>query len=157
MEWDFTYKGLDDYFKFLKTIGSITSFVEVDDKSAVVLRHDVDLDISSAFYLAAIEYTLGIKSTFFVRTRAETYNIFSVRSIQILKKMVSWGFEIGLHFDPFIYIEDRLQSAVESEINLLRSSLGRKVYSISIHNPSLSRARRLQSNKQLHRSGALPP
>jgi len=52
--------------------------------------------------------------------------------------MHGWGFEIGLHFDPTLYDEETMRSAVDREIEILSFAVGSEVRSISLHNPSIS-------------------
>lgn len=137
MSWQFTYDGLRKYFAFLGEQGTVTSFENMDKvNNPIVLRHDVDLDPTAAFYLAGVESKFSIKSTFFFRVASPTYNIFA------LKFLLHWfcekGFEIGLHFDPAIYSSE-IQHMCELEIKILESMLPKKscVKSISLHNPSI--------------------
>jgi hypothetical protein len=142
MTWQFTYDNLRNYFRFLKEIGRVTSFSNMN-LGSIVLRHDVDLDLQPAYQLALLEEEEEIKSTFFVRVTSQTYNIFSQKSRVILHKMYSLGFEIGLHFDPSIYPPSDWAIKVDFEKKILGSAMygDYQVKSISLHNPSLCLSR----------------
>jgi len=141
MKWEFTHKQLREYFDFLKTQGTTTSFADMENmesiENPIVVRHDVDLDLFSAYVVANIEWHMGINSTFFIRVASETYNIFSLQSRTILEAMCRQGFEIGLHFDPVIHPYDA-QRMLYIEAQMLECVLPERyhVKSVSYHNPS---------------------
>ena len=144
MNWTFTYGNLIEFFSLLKSLGKIVTFSELqkEDKNIILLRHDVDLDLLSAYNLAMLEYREGIRSTFFIRLTGETYNIYSKMPRKILGDLCLHGFEIGLHFDPSIYSADILRDVVRDvvfeEMMSLWSVLpaGNHVSAVSLHNPS---------------------
>lgn len=106
-------------------------------KKAVILRHDIDMDIKKAVELARIEYNMDIKSTYYVLISSDFYNAFSKKNISFLKCIRSMGHDIGLHFDEEKY-EDGISvlDAIEREINILELFLECKVSSVSMHRPS---------------------
>ena len=63
----------------------------------------VDFDLQLALDLALFEKEIGIKSTYFILTTCESYNVLAEKNKEILKKIISLGHEIGLHFDPTLY------------------------------------------------------
>ena len=76
--------------------------------SNLILRHDIDFDVSYALRIAKIEYKLGVKSNFFFLISSNFYNLINkktARDIRIIKKL---GHQIGLHFDPSNYKKDTL-------------------------------------------------
>lgn len=48
------------------------------------------------------------------------------------------GFEIGLHFDPMAYNNNRMLDNFKREIELFEKYLNIKLYSYSMHNPSIT-------------------
>ena len=51
---------LDKSYKFI-----FFPELKIREKSQIILRHDVDLDLDLALQMAIIENSLGIKSTYF--------------------------------------------------------------------------------------------
>lgn len=140
MSWMFTYNELKKFLLFCKKRYPVISFEKYDkDTKCILLRHDVDLDFYPSYILSQIEKKLGVSSTFFVLLNSSDYNIFSREIREQLKVMVDSGFEIGLHFDPLVYNNHSLgylQDKVYEECLLLEGLIGKKVKSISLHNPS---------------------
>ncbi len=137
----FTY----DYFRALmaraKEISSVTTLKGRKDGSCVILRHDVDFDISLAYEMALVEEEIGIRSTFFIMATCQFYNAASSKNREYLIAMSKKGFEIGLHFDPTIYgnvTQEELAHHVDEECSFLENVIGRKIVSISLHNPSVT-------------------
>jgi len=55
-------------------------------------------------------------------------------------EMSKEGFDIGLHFDPAIYPdveEDKMEEKVDEEASVIQGITGKKVKSVSIHQPSI--------------------
>ena len=71
----------------------------------VIMRHDIDSCIEKACKLAEIEQTVGVSSTWFVLLTSDFYNIFSKKSTDGLKYILSLGHTIGLHYDEKRYPE----------------------------------------------------
>jgi hypothetical protein len=70
---------------------------------------------------------------------SELYNIFSLTNIQMLKEMISNGFEIGLHFDPMIYMNKQkdLTYYFNKEVSIFERFFDIKIKSYSMHQPSV--------------------
>lgn len=137
----FTYNY---YELFLKRASELSSVVSLDAASTmdsyILLRHDIDFSISSAFSMFLLEKKYNITSTFFIMTTSPFYNIFSKENREILTTIVDSGFDIGLHFDPTIYGNasyDMLCDMVMDEVDSLEKSCEKSVKSISLHNPSV--------------------
>lgn len=112
----------------------LTATEAVGKDNGLILRHDVDYDISFALEIARLEKELSIKSTFYVRMTACYYNPMSKANRILLRKLHRHGFEIGLHFDPSI---SDLTERFNLELLCLENILGSKVESFSSHNPSI--------------------
>jgi hypothetical protein len=109
-------------------------------KTGIVLRHDVDLELGPARALADLEMAVGVRSTLFFLTTAETYNVRARTARAQLRSLVDDGFEVGLHFDPTFYpeaSETQLAACAKAEAALLEDSCGAAVESLSLHNPTL--------------------
>jgi len=136
----FSYAGYISFLKKLKSIGKVSCFNCYDQTTSFILRHDVDLDLRFALKLAEIEFDEKLKSTFFILTTAETYNILSSCNRTIIQTISDMGFEIGLHFDPTVYPDlkdEQLINTMALEATILESISLKKVNSVSLHNPSI--------------------
>lgn len=107
----------------------------------VVLRHDIDYDISKAVKLAEIEQMGGVVSTYFMLLTSDFYNIFSKESLKGIQKIIDCGHEIGLHFDEVRYSEQNndlvsVSRYIKTEAEILGQAINRKIDVVSMHRPS---------------------
>lgn len=140
---EFTY---DSYWRLLKKIRDrgyrITDYKNWQrGERSVILRHDIDTDISKAVKMASIEEMGGVKSTYFVLLTSDFYNVFSKSSRDGLKQIVDGGHTIGLHFDEVCYPElsgnmEAVKRKIMEEAELLSGAVGCKVDIVSMHRPS---------------------
>ncbi len=92
----FTYK---EYIEILKLIGPRLCFFKLQmPENFILLRHDVEFDISRAFELAKIESKHNVKSTFFFQVFSSAYNSLSPINKNMIKQIKDLGHEVGLHF-----------------------------------------------------------
>ncbi len=98
---EFTYDGYRRLVDLLRSNKyAITNYHEWESHDkCVILRHDIDYDISKALRFAEVEKEMGVASTFFVLVTSDFYNIFSKKNSDMLKNILELGHEIGLHFD----------------------------------------------------------
>ncbi len=107
----------------------------------VILRHDIDYDINKSVKLAITEQKAGVKSTYFVLTTSNFYNVFSQESYDGLMNILDSGHDIGLHFDEVRYSDcegnpQRVVEHIQDELTVLEMAIGRKVDVVSMHRPS---------------------
>lgn len=137
---------MPDYFSlpyFLKLIHCAKRTIRVMDykryKKGLILRHDIDSSLDLAWQLSEIESAIGVTASYYIQLTTDVYNPFSFSSRDMLDKMLSNGFEVGLHFDPMSYgksLSDRnLITQLSYEIERLSKLLGTEVKSYSLHNP----------------------
>ena len=107
-------------------------------KKSFIIRHDVDLDLLPAQKMSYLEKDMDIKSTFFIMVSSINYNIHTFKNKKILLDILSQGHEIGLHFDSSIY-RSNFNQALRNEAGILQNLIGKKVYSFSLHNPSINK------------------
>jgi len=110
-----------------------------ENKSFVLLRHDIDMSIEKALKIAEIEKNLGVKSTYFFLLRNDFYNIFSKRATNLIKKILSFGHELGLHFDTDSYVDldiNKINFECKKEALILGNWFNKKVNTISFHRPN---------------------
>lgn len=131
-------KEIADYKKLLKEfVDAGYKFIKFDsyvpDKRRLLLRHDVDCDVSLAAKMAEIEHELGVSSTYFFMLRSRSYNILersNVKDIISIKRLGHW---ISLHYDPSLYKD--VARGVAYELNLFTEIFKERPYVISIHSP----------------------
>ena len=131
-------------FQYYKQIFEIyNSSIRVCDykkhDKGIIVRHDIDWDITKAYEFSILEKSIGITSTYYVMLTSEIYNIFSPSNVKMLNTMIDNGFEIGLHFDPMLYTNhsEDLSYYFNKEIALFESFFGIKIKSYSMHQPSV--------------------
>ncbi|WXG47433.1 MAG: hypothetical protein WED05_12365 [Candidatus Atabeyarchaeum deiterrae] len=137
----FRYTEMRKFLNYLRDNFKVTTLGDWDGSNAVIIRHDVDFDLKAAYRFAVLEHECGIPATFLVMTTCHTYNPMSISNRKLLLEISRMNFEIGLHFDPVVYGEipiDRLNDEADREAKILESIVGKKVRSLSLHNPSLS-------------------
>lgn len=91
----------------------IYSKIYTNNKSFIILRHDVDRLPQNALRTAEIEYSLGIKGSYYFRIVPESFNV------DIIKNISGLGHEIGYHYEEIDTVVRRQKSAVR---NTLKSS-----------------------------------
>jgi hypothetical protein len=108
----------------------------------LILRHDIDFSPSLALPMAEVEYSMGIRSTYFVALHLY-YNLHLPMNANAIKSMAQMGHEIGLHYDNSLYaeevsLEEKLAS-LDSHIQILQQICRCRVLSIASHNPSTAK------------------
>jgi len=145
MECNFTLKHYRNIISLAKNKGYIFSRFKdydhnKDKKRLILLRHDVDIHIGNALTFAKIEKKLDVVSTFFIRLHAP-YNVFSFDNYSILKKIISLGHEIGLHYEPdffSIFNEKDIIQTFNRDRSVLENIINKKISGISTHEPNRS-------------------
>jgi hypothetical protein len=141
----FAYSELKSFFRELIGRCDVFTFAGAVDAGragtprTAILRHDVDVDVEAAVALTEVEAELGIRSTLFFLTGADTYNLASATNRRHLRRLAENGFEVALHFDPLLYPDcgdDELMPALQREADWLADISGQPVRSVSLHNPS---------------------
>lgn len=136
---DFTYHAYQQLISLLKQNGYSFSDYHAHSRYSrcVILRHDIDNSISKALDLAELECSQNVSSTFFVLLRTDFYNPASKQNVEYLKRIISLGHEVGLHFDEMAYDElDDVPCAIKKEADILADIIGRPVTTVSMHRPS---------------------
>lgn len=102
----------------------------------LLLRHDVDISLEHAVTVANADADMGFQSTFFLLLTTEFYNVLSAAGRTAVKRIVSLGHEIGLHFDVTSYSEAELESEVARECEILEDISGESIRVIAPHRPT---------------------
>lgn len=103
MECNFTYKHFKGAINLAKSLGfefySMHDFLKEKPKNKfIVMRHDVDLSLKHALAMAKAEKSLGINSTYFIRTDG-IFSPFDGKNRKIIGEIAKLGHEIGYHYE----------------------------------------------------------
>ena len=82
------------------------------NKGQILLRHDVDVNLSAAAKMASAEHKLGVKTTYFLMWRSPCYNLMSRSSQKYVEKILTLGHSIGLHYDHGFDLENKKDSSL---------------------------------------------
>lgn len=139
----FTYDAYRKLLSLLKSHGyEYANFHDWSKFSqCVILRHDLDFDISRAVKIAQIEADMKVKSTFFVLVHSDMYNALSFQNVDYLRRLLQYGHNIGLHFDAMSYPEwtgdkRKICDFIREEAAVLSRAIGTPVSCVSMHRPS---------------------
>lgn len=128
------------YKKMISAIQDTGKYCDYSDALTkdefIIMRHDIEFSIERAYELSLVESENQFASTYFVQITNNFYNAFSLRNMQLLKKMIENGHHIGLHYHlngqtEFMDVRD----GVRDQIRILSEMLGTKVDRFSIHRP----------------------
>ncbi len=139
---------LEHYKKLLAETAKMYTFEKINkdlrideikssSKSICFLRHDIDFSPSSALKIAQVEAEEGISSTFTILLTGQYYSPFEKKTKDCLKEIISYGHEIGLHFDPTAYdinSESHLDKFVKKEARILEDIMQSSITMFSFHN-----------------------
>ena len=142
---DFTLRHYSDCLKNALVLGyNFQRFKDLDvdnlnDDLNLVMRHDVDHDLSLVKKMSTEESNIGVRSTYFLRLHARNYNLLSYDSIMTVERLIQDGHEVGLHYEfgwSYDTNEKNLEK-LEKELSYLRDIFGDQHFtSISPHEPS---------------------
>lgn len=135
--------GIHQYKALLKLASQRFKFVPLTQFNisgkVALWRHDIDFSPHRAYALAAIEADLGLRTTYFVQLSSSYYNLFEPNILHLIKQILSFGHDIGLHFSPDVLPEQNLhslESRLVVEANILRDLLETNISLFTFHNPS---------------------
>lgn len=138
-QFDFTEKRYAEILDFAKEKFSFVRFGSIPKPPCLLWRHDVDMSVHRALALARLEEDRGIIATYFIRLRAEFYNVFEWPIRTMIQKISKSGHEIGLHFesDPSTYLsnEEILEEKLQFDRAILEEVAGTSVSAVSFHDP----------------------
>lgn len=105
----------------------------------ILMRHDIDMDLSRALALARIENELGISATYFFMIRTDHYSVFSESGSAMVREILDLGHHLGLHFDrasyPELHTVEELSLACSQEAKMLSEWFDSPVDIVSYHRP----------------------
>jgi hypothetical protein len=103
---------------------------------AAYFRHDVDLFLEGVLPMAEAEQEMRIRATYLIPLTLP-FNVMFAENMKIIRQLVDWGHEIGLHYDLRQYPTDEpaCLQRLRWEAELLGSITQRKVQVITQHEP----------------------
>jgi len=146
---DFSYSYYENLLMEIKSNFNQCIFSQVPElitreysKPALLLRHDVDLDLNKALEMARLENKLGVKACYMIMVNCPFYSLKDQNNKTIISELTEMGIEIGLHFDTAgranqVNPSDfrQLLDAIKADCRFLEDSLSVKVSSVSFHRP----------------------
>lgn len=134
---DFT---IGKYKEFLTDARKSFTFASFDnipsDERHILLRHDLDLSVSTGLEVATVEHEFGVSATYFILLHSPFYNLLEYRNFNMIKEILSLGHKIGLHFDSHFYNisnEDELNDKISLEKKFLNELFGIDIKVFSFH------------------------
>ncbi len=117
----YSYSYLCSRLSTIKNIESVNIFDHYHNsehkKRRILIRHDIDLDISTAFQMARIEKKYGLTSTYFILHSAKYFKTRLPETLNIAREIQSMGHGIGLHNN---LITDYFQHNIKPSVNLTK-------------------------------------
>lgn len=107
-----------------------------DDLPGVYWRHDLDLSVHAALKMAEIEADLDLQATYFIYPHCRFYNFYEKGIAGKIKRILSLGHHLGLHFDTQYYDNLDLENDLAKETRVLETVFDRPVEVFSFHDPS---------------------
>lgn len=137
---DFSYLHYQQTLNEIKKNHRFSNFLNCSDND-IILRHDIDVSLTSALKIAEIKNQLGIQSTFFILIHAELYNPFNRKSNEIIKKILKLGHNLGLHYNASIIKENNLDPSktIQKEIEVMEQHYNTEIRVISAHDPAVNK------------------
>lgn len=136
----FSEQGYRDLLRAFRERGYAAVSYDAAEPAArhLILRHDLDMSLTAAEPIAALEAEAGVKAHYFVLLRTEMYNPFSAAGRSSLERLRAFGHEIGLHLDASLYGNDMgaLEAAAAWECRALEDAAGAPVRFVSFHRPA---------------------
>ena len=75
-QFDFTERRYAEILDYARTRYTFARFGSIPEAPCLLWRHDVDMSVHRALALARLEKDRGTIATYFIRLRAEFYNVF---------------------------------------------------------------------------------
>ncbi len=145
---DFTLAGYRDLLMHMATLWDVKRLADAVHGRAglgsLILRHDVDFSPALALPMAEIEGDLGVRATYFIALHLH-YNPHTPLHASALRRMVTLGHEIGLHYDGAVYdlagSPEAQRALLQQHVEVLQDICQAPITSIARHNPSVATGR----------------
>jgi hypothetical protein len=135
-----------EYRRLLTTARERWRFISFDEaltniEHVALWRHDVDFSPQRALRLAQIENEVGVLATYFVLLTSTFYNALEPSVAATIRSIVDLGHQLGLHFDAGLRRrlsgDDRIDTAVRFDKQIIEEYFGTPVHAVSYHNPDV--------------------
>lgn len=137
---DFTEEGYREALALAGMHWRFESFDTTCKEPHVLWRHDIDVSPHRALRLAEIENARGVKATYFFLLHSDFYNCLESTTRDIMRRIVGYGHDVGLHFDASFYSEvidlASLEKRITSEASIVADLAAAKPVAVSFHNPT---------------------
>jgi peptidoglycan/xylan/chitin deacetylase (PgdA/CDA1 family) len=138
------YLDIKTYCEMLLTLASQRKCIRYKEfensENFVLWRHDCDMSLNRARSVAELDAQFGVKSTFFILPHSEFYNVLELGQTTLVREIVSFGHDIGLHLDVNYHLGTQnnfdIEKAIENDTRLLEDIAEIKIDSFSFHNPT---------------------
>jgi len=136
---------IDSYIETLEAACDLRQFItysqiESIDTPSVLWRHDVDVSLRAAEYLANLDGEYQARSNFFVNLNSDTYNARSSSGRKSIAAISELGHRIDVHLDSRYYggfeTSTKLEDCLYHETDVFLKEFGLNVETFSFHNPS---------------------
>lgn len=125
---------LSNKYKFTPVKDYVSNSASKIDNQIVIMRHDVDRKPENALNMANIENDIGVKSTYYFRTKPCSYDKNIINSIEEL------GHEIGYHYENLVTCNGNFNAAIKDfQENLKKLRNIAKIKTICMHGSPLSK------------------
>lgn len=138
---DFTEAGYQKLLDEASLHYRFELFGTTEKKPHVLWRHDVDMSMHRARWMANVEAQRGIRSTYFLLPHSRFYNLAEKQICELALDICNLGHEIGLHYE-FDFFPDAqadeagIERRLKDEKAWLSALLGVQIRVFSFHNPS---------------------
>lgn len=134
----FSYSEYKEIMNIIKRSGKQMTFREAFTKDCfIIMRHDVEFSVERAYNLACLENENHFYAAYFFQISNNSYNLFSQKNINMVKKIHDMGHEIGLHFHlSGLQKEEDIVSAIKNEMMIINTQFDFKIDSFSFHRPN---------------------
>lgn len=140
MSCDFSFSHYQEIIRNYQKDHQFIFFNQVQKTQGqfVILRHDIDYSLKKALKMAEINKSLSVKATFFILINCPYYNIFETKSLALIKKILSFGHQIGLHYDGAMIENLNIspQIFLKETIQYLERIIQTKIAVLAQHNPA---------------------
>ncbi|CAB1058418.1 Polysaccharide deacetylase [Olavius sp. associated proteobacterium Delta 1] len=135
---DFTHQKYKELLMSVKSNGydfqTYEKYLNSPNNRTVILKHDIDKNPSNALMMARIEYSLGIKASYYFKVSE------NVIKSTIIAKIADLRHEIGYHYENMDHCNGNIEKAINDfEINLAKIRRLYPVKTICMHGSPMSR------------------
>lgn len=122
--------------QYQKSGYSITHMTKHVAGRQLILSHDVDMDITLVPSMAKAEHSINAVSTYFFRIGAKNYNLLSRNSIDIMRKVIEMGHDVGYHYEAPANDKHDIDEHIQDVMLFVNKQTGICPRYFNVHEPS---------------------